>query len=257
MDPTPTPPGDESDDVNGGDALERDDVETGPGYTWDDEQGEPPKRPRWILPALIIPIIGLIVANNIGAGMFISNLQPSGLVENPLQVLALNSTNKILLATGYQTDLWWFVVISTLRLLAPDPLFYLVGYLYRAQAVRFGRRVYPGAGRIFDLFEREDHQGARRLLDGLVFVMPNNPVCLLAGVAGMPVRRFFVINLAGTLARIALFRSLSQIFREEVQAITEFIARYQRWALLITVGLIVLALVAQARRVVAGTDELS
>jgi len=251
MDPTPSSPPDDADDAEP-------DGEEGPGYTWTEtDHAVPPKRPRWILPALIVPIIGLIVANNVGAVMFTSNLQPSGLVEDPLQILALNSTNKILLATGYQIDLLWFVVIPTLRLLAPDPLFYLLGYLYRAQAIRFGRRVYPGAGRVFDLFEHEDHRGVRRLLDGLVFVMPNNPICLLAGVAGMPIRRFFVINLAGTIARIGLFRSLSQIFRDEIQSITEFIARYQKWAIAITVALVVLAIVGQARRVVAGTDELS
>ena len=221
------------------------------------DTSEAPGHPRWLLPTLVVPIIGLIIANNVGSIMFTNNLAESGLVEHPLRILSLNSTNKILLATGFQVDWLPFFVVPLLRLLAPDPLFYLLGFLYRDQALRFGRRVYPGTDRIFDMFEHEESTGLHRMLDILVFLMPNNPICLMAGVAGMPVRRFVAINIAGTLARIGLMRWLSLTFRDQVLTITEFIARYQPWAIGLTVVAVILTVMAQSRRVVEGAEELA
>lgn len=230
----------------------------GPGYTWSaDDPGTHRHHPRWVLPALVVPILLLIVANNVGAVLLTNRIEPSGVVPGALEVLALNSTNKVLLATGFQTEAMWFVVVATLRLLAPDPLFYLMGLLYRIPALRWGRRVYPGADRLFDLFEHEDHRGVRRLLDGLVVIMPNNPVCLLAGVAGMPPVRFAVLNVLGTLGRVVLFRQLSFAFEDEIVDVMDFVARYQRWALLLTVAVVVASLVVQARRLVVGTEALA
>jgi membrane protein DedA with SNARE-associated domain len=217
----------------------------------------PPRRPNWILAALIVPIVGLIVANNVGAVLFTSSLHEGGAVANPLHILALNSTNKILLATGFQTAWLGFLGIATLRLLAPDPLFYLLGYLYRSHALRWGRNVYPGADKLFDMFEHQGHAGVRHMLDALVFIMPNNPVCLLAGVAAMPVRRFAVLNIAGTIGRVLLFRWLSFTFQDQIVRIMNLLATYQKWALLITVVVVVITFVAQARRLVSSTEELA
>lgn len=232
-----------------------------PPPTWDDaDEGTPRHPPRWVLAALVTPIVGLIVANNVGAILFTRWLQPKGspeVVLHPLGILALNSTNKMLLATGFSTATLWFVVVATLRLLAPDPLFYLLGFLYRRPAIRWGRRVFPGSDRLFDLFEHEDHAGVRRLLDVLVFVMPNNPVSLLAGVAGMPWKRFLAINLAGTLGRVALFKVLSEIFEKEVSSIMSWVASYQRWALLAVIVAVVISLSAMTRRVISSTEELA
>jgi membrane protein DedA with SNARE-associated domain len=217
----------------------------------------PPHRPRWILVALILPIVGLIVANNVGAVLFTSSLKKGGAVANPLTILALNSTNKILLATGFQTAWLGFLGIATIRLLAPDPLFYLLGYLYRGHALRWGRNVYPGADKLFDMFENQAHAGVRHMLDALVFIMPNNPVCLLAGVAAMPVRRFVVLNIAGTIGRVLLFRWLSFTFQDQIVRIMNLLATYQKWALMVTVVIVVITFVVQARRLVSSTEELA
>jgi len=215
--------------------------------------------PRWVLFALVAPIIALIVANNVGAIMFTHDLEASsgGMLARPYLILALNSTNKILLATGFQTESVAFYALAMLRLLAPDPLFYILGKLYRRPALRWGRGVYPGADKLFDLFEQEDHKGVQRMLDVLTLVMPNNPVCLLAGVAGMPVRRFIALNLIGTFGRLVIFRQLSFTFQDEIGKVMDFLARYQKWALIITVVVVVISLVAQARRLVSSTEDLA
>lgn len=225
---------------------------------WGDIEDDAPFRPpRWVLPVLIAPILALIAANNIGAILLTKSLRPSGLVNDPLPILALNSTNKVLLAVGNQVPLTWFVVLGTLRLLAPDGFFYGLGLLYRHQALRWGRRVFPGSDRLFDLFEREDHVGVRRLLDALIVIMPNNPVCLLAGIAAMPVRRFWTLNVVGTVGRLLLFFWLSHIFRNQIRSVMNFVASYQKWALLITVVAVVITLFSQAKRVVSATESLA
>ncbi len=237
------------------------DPDQAPDYTWSDaDSGAPVRPPRWVLPVLTVPILGLIVANNVGAVLLTSSLHTRGstvFLSHPLRILALNSTNKVLLAAGFQTTMVWFVVISTLRLLAPDPLFYLLGLLYRAPALRWGRRVYPGAGRLFDMFEAEDHVGVRRLLDVLVVIMPNNPVCLLAGVAAMPWRRFAVLNLVGTVGRTVLFFGLSHAFKDQIRSIMNWVASYQKWALGLTVAVVVVTLAVQARRFMGSTEALA
>ncbi len=217
---------------------------------------QPP--PRWVLFALIAPVLGLILANNIGAIMLTNDLEAStgGLIARPYLILALNSTNKMLLATGFQTEAIAFYAIAMLRLLAPDPLFYLLGRLYRRPALRWGRGVYPGADKLFDLFEQEDHKGVQRMLDALVLIMPNNPVCLLAGIGAMPVKRFIALNLIGTFARLVIFRQLSISFQDEIGKVLDFLARYQTWAIVITVVIVVVSLIAQARRLVSSTEEL-
>lgn len=230
------------------------------GYTWDeDDPGTAGHPPRWVLPALVVPIVALIIANNVGAIRLADALPKdgSGLVAHPLQILALNSTNKVLLATGYQTEWWAFMLVASLRLLAPDPLFYALGRLYRAPALRWGRSVFPGSDKLFDLFEHEDHRGVRRLLDALVLIMPNNPVCLLAGIARMPLARFWTLNIVGTLGRTALFLWISHLFREEIASLLNSIGRYQQWALWITVGLVVVFFAVQARRLTTATEELA
>ena len=225
---------------------------------WGELDEEPPFRPpRWVLAALVLPILAMIVANNVGAVLLTSSLRPSGLVESPLRILALNSTNKVLLATGTQAAFWWYLALASMRLLAPDGYFYGLGILYRHQALRWGRRVFPGSDRLFDLFEGEDHAGVRRLLDALVFIVPNNPVCLLAGVAAMPLRRFWTINVAGTVGRVLLFLWLSHVFRDEIRSVMNLVASYQKWALAITIVVVVVTLFTQARRVVVSTEALA
>ena len=46
---------------------------------------------------------------------------------------------------------------------------------------------------VFDQFESQGG-ATRNVFDVAVFVAPNNPVCLLAGIAAMPWRRFLALS---------------------------------------------------------------
>src|SRR6478736_2454118 len=128
-----------------------------------------PEHPRWVLPLLIGLIIALVVCMNVGNAVWASWVN-----NRPLGLLALNSSNRYLLATSINTELWPFLAVATLRLLAPDPLFYALGYLYRERALRWSRRAYPGFDKIVDQPE-QDHTMVKTILYPLLVIMPNNP----------------------------------------------------------------------------------
>jgi membrane protein DedA with SNARE-associated domain len=177
---------------------------------------------------------------------------------NPLGLLALNSSNKYLLATSVSTALLPATVIATLRLLAPDPLFYLLGFLYGERALRWARNVFPGSDPLFDQIQQADG-GFGHILDALVVVAPNNPVCLIAGVAKMDWRRFAVLNLVGTIGRILLMRLIGAIFEDQIQHILDVVADYQKWSTIASVLGVVGYLVWQVvgrRGLIGGVEEL-
>lgn len=232
-----------------------------------------PSHPRWILPVVATAIVALVAANNLGSAVWacaVTTAEPgtgsslcgwsmfSWINGNPIGLLALNSTNKYLLATSVVTDFWPFLLVATTRLLIADPLFYLLGYLYRGRALHWARRAFPGIDPIVDQFEA-DQSTFKKLLDPLVVIMPNNPVCLLAGVAAMPIRRFVVLNVAGTVGRVLLFRQIGFIFEDQITDVLEVVARYQGWFIRISILFVVGYLAWQVfgrRGLVGGVETL-
>ena len=232
----------------------------------------PPTPPRWFLPVVGTCIVAMIAANNIGnvvwscavvsdpgkASSMCTWPGVSWFADNPLGLLMLNSSNKYLLATSVLTDLLPYAAIALVRLMLPDPLFYLLGFLYRGRALHWARQVFPGMDPVFDQFESQGGM-TRNVLDVAVFVAPNNPVCLLAGIAAMPWRRFLALSITGTLARIALMRAIGMVFSEQIEDVLDVVARYQRWFTLGSLVLVVLYVAYQVlgrRGLVGGVESL-
>ena len=232
----------------------------------------PPTPPRWFLPLVGTCIVALIAANNIGnivwscavvsdpgkASSMCTWPGVSWFADNPLGLLMLNSSNKYVLATSVLTSWLPYAAIALVRLSLPDPLFYLVGYLYRGRALNWARQVFPGMDPVFDQFESQGG-ASRNVLDIAVFVAPNNPVCLLAGIASMPPRRFIALSVSGTIARIALMRGIGLIFSDQISDVLDVVARYQRWftlgSLLLVVAYVAYQVVGR-RGLVGGVESL-
>lgn len=212
-----------------------------------------PTHPRWLLPVIGALILVLVAANNTGNAVWASWVE-----AKPLWLLALNSSNKYLLATSINTDLVPFVLIASLRLLAPDPLFYAVGHLYGPRALRWARTAFPGAEPLL-LQTEQDGSLIRKALNVLVVVAPNNLVCLLAGATRFPLPRFVVLNVAGTVGRVLLLRWLGLQFEAQIEDVLAVVARYQRWFLLGSIALVLGYLAWQAfgrRGLLGGVEEL-
>jgi membrane protein DedA with SNARE-associated domain len=139
--------------------------------------------------------------------------------------------------------------VGTLRLLAPDPFFYLLGFFYGERAISWMEQRTASVGsmmrRLEQLFGRFGH--------ALVFIMPNNYVCLIAGGSGMPAAVFWTLNVSGTLARITMFRWFGVAFQDQIDGVLRFISDYRPWILAVTVGIVVFGAVRELR---SGTSEL-
>ena len=130
--------------------------------------------------------------------------------------------------------MWLFFVVGGLRLLVSDPLFYLLGWFYGDAAVRWLERRSITARRYARDFERFFHKASYPL----VFIAPNNPICLLAGSSGMRPAVFFVLNISGTIARLWLILVLGETFEKPIDWVLDFIKEYRWYLLAVTVSIV-------------------
>ena len=195
----------------------------------------PPRHPlgRRRLALLVAPIVVLIVASNVGDA-----LATTLATTHPLTLVALNARNRNLVLVTNELDALSYYGVATLRLLLSDPLFFLLGYWYGEAAVTWMER----RTRTWGSTLRQVERWFGRAAYPLVFVAPNNIICLMAGAAGMSLGGFFVVNLAGTLVRLYLIRRLGEAFEAPIDDLLGFLAEYR-------IPLLVLSLV-----VVAGTS---
>jgi len=201
------------------------------------------RRPR--LGLLLAPIACLVVASNVG-----SALAPSLVNDHPLWLLALDARNRHLVLVAARVDAVPYFVLGAVRLMLSDPLFYLLGYFYGEPAMRW---VDARAGS-FGRFLRGAERFFSKASYPLVFLAPNNYICLFAGASRMPPAIFLILNLGGTLVRLTLFRLVGDAFEGPIDNVLDFIGRNQLTLTAVTVTLVV-AQVAWDRRRGAGELE--
>ncbi|HEX9682167.1 MAG TPA: hypothetical protein VGA13_03740 [Acidimicrobiales bacterium] len=197
------------------------------------------------LALIITPIVLLVIASNVGDALF-PTLAPdpkepgSG---HPLVLLALNARNRNLLAVSNFMDPVSYYVVGTLRLLIADPPFYFLGYFYGDRAVQWIEQKSPTIGG----FARQYEAAFARASYPLVFLAPNNPICLFAGAAGMHPGWFISLNISGTVARLYLIRVIGDVFSGPIDSVLGFIADY-RWQLTgVTVALVAISVISHRR----------
>jgi membrane protein DedA with SNARE-associated domain len=190
----------------------------------------PLEPPRGALPLLLVPIGLMIVASNVASVVYATLIK-----SHPLWLLGLSSINRYLAAVTPYTAVWSYVVVGAVRLLLPDPFFYLLGYWYGDRGVRAVEARLPSVGTAYRSFERL----FRRARYAVVFVAPNNPVSLFAGADRMNPVGFALTNVAGTIARLALIRALGNVFESPIRAVTDFLDRW-KWYLLVVSAVVVL-----------------
>ena len=190
------------------------------------EREAPSRRTLYLI---VAPIIVLVIASNVGDA-----LAPSLVDRHPLLLIALNARNRNLVLVTNQVDALPYYVIGSIRLIISDPLFYLLGYLYGDAAIRWMERKAPTYGHLAQRAERFFAVAAYPL----VFIAPNNYICLFAGAAGMPIAAFAILNVSGTLVRLWLIRIVGDIFDSPIQTILDFIKDYRVPLLAITVAIV-------------------
>lgn len=213
--------------------------------TGDTDERQPPS--QHTLKLLVGPIIALIVISNLGDALL-----PKLVDEHPLVLLAMNARNRNLIAVTNNLDAVSYYVVGTMRLLLSDPLFFLIGYWYGDTALRWMERRTKSYGAMLRSMEGWFGNAAYPL----VFIMPNNFICLFAGAAGMSVGGFFVANITGTIARLFLIRRLGEQFEAPIDDVLGFIADHRGPLLVISVVLFAVVMISELRTSKAGFDEL-
>lgn len=207
----------------------------------------PRERPRPARRNVVIvgTLIGaLVIANNLG-NVFATTLAE----DQPAVLLALNSTNRILGLVTNQLDAVSYYLVGSLRLLVADPLFFILGVWYGDTAIRWVERKSASQGEMLRMFER----GFEKAAYPVVFLAPNNIVCLLAGASGMPIAAFVAVNLAGTVTRLYIIRVLGRAFSSPIDRVLDFFAEYRIPLLILSVVAVGASMLMDRKR---GTGEI-
>jgi membrane protein DedA with SNARE-associated domain len=203
-----------------------------------------PPPPRAAVTLVGALIVALVVANNVGNAVMTTWAR-----DHPAWLLALNSTNRMLGLTTNQLDPLSYYGIGSARLLISDPLFFLLGMWYGDAAIRWVERKWASQGEMLRTFERWFDKAAYPV----VFIAPNNIVCLLAGASSMPLVGFVAVNLVGTFTRLFLIRRAGEALESPLEGLLDIFDRYRLPLLALSVVAVVGSYLLDRKQ---GTDEL-
>lgn len=198
----------------------------------------PPPLSRRTLTLIIVPLVAMVIAANIGDA-----LAPQWVDRHPLWLTALNPRNRNLVLVTNNLDAWSYYLVAGVRLLLSDPLFYILGFFYGDRGVVWLERRSATFGDIIRTWEKL----FRKASYPLVFIAPNNFICLFAGSAGMRPAAFATLNISGTITRLYLIRKLGEAFSSPIDSLLSFIQDYRLPLTLVSVGLVVITLVNDRR----------
>jgi membrane protein DedA with SNARE-associated domain len=198
-----------------------------------------PAPSRLRLTLLLTPIGVMTILGNIGAWF-----GPALIVHHPLLEIFLNPGNRYLALAANEVSTAAFFTVGFARLVLTDPIWYLLGLWYGDDALAWAKARSPGTARTIERLER----WFARARDPIVFIAPNGPICLLAGATKMPVLRFAVLNLTGTIARLVLIWKLADVFSGPLGAVSRFIDRYQWWLVSVSLAIVFLQVARNQRQ---------
>ncbi len=202
----------------------------------------PPSRARlWLV---LGPLIVLVIAAQIGDAF-----APTLAVDHPLLLITLNARNRNLVLVTNSLDALSFYTVAFFRLLASDPLFYILGFWYGDAGVKWVERRSSSFGGMLRTWEKMFQKASWPL----VAIAPNNFICLFAGAAGMTPAVFFTLNIVGTAVRLYLIRLLGEAFEKPIEAILDFIREYRLPLTALSLSLVVITVVLDRR---SGKGEL-
>lgn len=167
-------------------------------------------------------VIGLALLS-LAAGWLGDLLLAAVIDKYPLALIALNPRNRNLALASPELAPIPYFTVGFFRLVASDPLNYLIGFWYGERALAWVRRRSRTYGPMVD-----DASGFfRQFAYPIIFAAPNNIVCILSGAFGIKPRTFILLNVSGTIARLVVVRQFASYFESEVNSVTDWITDYR------------------------------
>ncbi|NNF53732.1 MAG: hypothetical protein HKN03_04730 [Acidimicrobiales bacterium] len=195
---------------------------------------ERPDSQQLDLPPWLLRVSIAIAAISLVAAWIGSFLAPQFVDNNPRLLIALNPRNSNLVLVSNQISDVSFFTIGFVRLVFSDPFNFLLGLYFGERAFAWVER----RSRSYGPFVRDLERFFKRFSYALVFLAPNNIICILSGATGMKARWFFTLNAAGTLTRLILINEFGATFEGPIDSILGFVKDY-RTPLLILSGITV------------------
>jgi hypothetical protein len=188
-------------------------------------------RPSWA-PLTLVAFVALVVCTNVASGVWAKwvNTNPEGL-------LILSSRNRYLaltLAAG--VPLATFALIAFVRISLAFVVCHLIGRAYRYDAIGWFKKYLGVTQPAIDGFNRGFGKAEWAIIP---FFAGSNIVAALSGVHRTPPARLVALLAVGIAGRLLLIWWLARTFDTQLVSILEFLARYQWWA----VGLSILFVV--------------
>lgn len=204
----------------------------------DDKDVRPPPSRRTLV-LIVTPIIALITIGTVA-----SAIHPTLVKSHPLLLVALEPRNRWILLVADRVSFWPLLIFGTLRRLASDPLFFLLGYLYGDKAVAWAERKFDfGTGTI-----RRIERAFQKAGPVLVFFFPGALICVLAGATGMNPVMFAALNIVGTVFTVTLLYQFAGTVRGPVDAVLGFYDDNWKWLTIVSVALTALYIWNQWRQ---------
>jgi len=177
--------------------------------------------------ALLFPIGVLTALGAVGTA-----LTPTLAARHPLLLIMLEARDRNLLLARH-VGVALFVVTGSLRRLAADPFFYLLGRRHGDAGVQWLER--HGGGRVL----RTTVRAFRRAAYPMLVVFPGAVVCTLAGDAGIPPAAFTTVIVLRTVAMVLLIKFMGDVFAGPIDATVHFFDAHAAMLTLCTVGAVV------------------
>ncbi len=197
-------------------------------------------RPKRLHVRIVVVTLATLVAAGVTGDLLTTTLADT----HPLALVALNSRNRILILTTNDLDALTYYTVPAVRLLVSDPLFFLIGVWYGDAAIRWVERKWASQGELLRWVEGAFAKASYPL----VFVAPNNYICLFAGASGMAVPVFVVLNVTGTFARLYAIRVFGAAFDKPIDAVLGFFQDHRLPLLGASVLLVSASLLLDRRR---------
>ncbi|MCU1344988.1 MAG: hypothetical protein JWL70_1254 [Acidimicrobiia bacterium] len=176
----------------------------------------------------LAPCVVFLVANTFGSytGVLLAK-------HHPALLLMLDTRNRHLaLAVAAGISPTAFFVIGFIRLILPDPFFYLLGRDHGDRGMAWFERQTSGRTGYLGWVKRWFAVAA----SPLILIMPNLFVSTLSGIDRIRPRRFAFLDVVGTIGRLILFWWLAKRFDTELKHLLKLVERYQWWLIVALVG---------------------
>ncbi len=179
-------------------------------------RGRPPRK------AIVRVVIGLVILSQVSA--LAADLVVAGIVDKyPALLIALNPRNRNLIFATNQLEALTFYTVGFLRLVASDPLYYLLGFWYGDRAIAWTER----RSRTYGPLIRDGEAFFRKASYPLIFAAPNNIICALSAATGVKLRTFIALNISGTVFRLVMVRQVGEVLESPIDRVLDFIAAYR------------------------------